>query len=154
MWEENLLTNLLEDLEGYVWSQGVDRWCWSLEGNRGFSVKAMYLKLELLLLEDNGCPEEERRVFRQIWKPRAPSKVVAFSWKLLHDRIPTSANLDIRNCLPTGVAPNCSLCATERESSIHLFLHCDLAKDIWLRLMRWTNRWCLIPTNLFILWEC
>lgn len=154
MWEENLLTNLLEDLGGYVRSQGLDRWSWRLEGNECFSVKSMYLKLERLMLDDNRCSEEERRVFRQIWKSGAPSKVVAFSWKLLHDRIPTSVNLDIRHCLPTGVAPNCSWCGTGRESSIHLFLHCDLEKEIWLRLMRWTNRWCLIPLNLFIFWEC
>jgi len=33
VWEENLLTNLLEDLKGFVWTQGEDRWWWSLEGN-------------------------------------------------------------------------------------------------------------------------
>lgn len=33
-------------------------------------------ELEGRMLEDNRCPEEERRVFRQIWKSGAPSKVV------------------------------------------------------------------------------
>jgi len=42
---------------------------------------------------------EEKRVFRQIWKSPAPSKVVAFAWKLLLDRIPTRMNLARMNVL-------------------------------------------------------
>jgi len=39
-------------------------------------------------------------VFHQLWKSQAPSKVLALSWKLLLDRIPTWLNLSRRNALP------------------------------------------------------
>ncbi|CAJ2667421.1 unnamed protein product [Trifolium pratense] len=35
-------------------------------------------------------------VFSNIWKSDAPSKVVAFSWQLMLNRIPTKANLTLR----------------------------------------------------------
>ncbi|KEH33332.1 transmembrane protein, putative [Medicago truncatula] len=75
--------------QGFCSTHEVDRWSWGLESNSGFSVKSLYTKLELLMLGENGCSKGEMRVFRQIWKSGAPSKVVNFEWKLLHDRIPT-----------------------------------------------------------------
>jgi len=90
VWEENLLNNLLDDLEGFVRSHEEDTWRWRLGEDGSFSVKSFYSKLEDVMLGVNRCPEEERRVFRQIWKSGAPSKVAAFSWKLLLYRIPTS----------------------------------------------------------------
>ena len=154
VWEENLLTNLSEDLDGFARTQEVDRWRWKLEEDGCFSVNSLYTKLESVMLGENGCTMEERRVLSQIWKSGVPSKVVAFSWKLLLDRIPTRVNLEVRNCLPPDGGSNCIWCANVRESSVHLFLHCDKAREIWLNLMRWTNRLFLIPPNLFIHWEC
>jgi len=67
-----------------------------------------------MIFEDNRT-EGEKTVFRQIWKFATPSKVVAFSWRLLHDRIPTRSNLAIRNCLPPGVTTNCVACLNVAE---------------------------------------
>lgn len=66
-------------------------------------------------------------------------------------RIPTRVNLEVRNCLPPEEGANCFWCVSGRESSNHIFLHCDMAREIWLR---WTNRFFLIPPNFFIHWEC
>jgi len=74
-------------------------------------------------------PEEERRVFCQIWKFEAPSKVVAFFWELLLDRTLNRLNLAIRNILPLGECIICVCCERESETSTHLFLHCDMAKN-------------------------
>lgn len=92
----------------------------------------MYGKMEGLMVREDNCTEDEKRVFRQIWKSRAPSKMVAFSWKLLLDQIPTRINLHKRNVLPMEIAIICVWCVTEIESSNHLFLHCSLARNIWL----------------------
>jgi len=62
-------------------------------GSRGFSVKSMYGKLEGLMVRVDNRTEDEKRVFRQIWKSRAPSKAADFSWKLLLDWIPTRINI-------------------------------------------------------------
>lgn len=42
VWEEQLLNNLLEDLEGHVWTHGEDVWVWKLEDDGNFTVKSMY----------------------------------------------------------------------------------------------------------------
>ena len=69
----------MEDLEGFSTCQEEDRWTWKLEEERVFSVKSMYAKLEGLIINDDDRSEEEKKVFRQIWKSRASSMVVAFS---------------------------------------------------------------------------
>lgn len=141
----------MDELEGFVQTNEEDSWRWKLGEEGRFSVKSLYSKLEDVFLGENRWPEEERKVFRQIWKSGAPSKVMAFSWKLLLFRIPTRVNLEVRNCLPPEEGANCFWCVSGRESSIHIFLHCDMAREIWLW---WTNRFFLIPPNFFIHWEC
>lgn len=69
----------------------------------------------------------EERVFRYLWKSPTPSKVVAFSWKLLWDRIPTQKNLATRKIIDPLVATDCVWCEGEVETSLNLFLHCDFA---------------------------
>jgi hypothetical protein len=115
-------------------------------------VKSLYLKLKGRGLGEVGRPEGERRVFHQIWKSGAPSKAKAFVWKTLLDRILTRINLEKRNCLPPGVGSNCVRCVAVAESSSHLFLHCDLAWNIWLSLMSWLDLSFNMPpqTYLFI----
>lgn len=124
VWEETLSANLLMELEGILFTQEEDRWVWRLEDNGDYSVKSMYTKLD----RETGVEDEprgwERGVFKDIWKSPAPSKVVAFSWKLLYDRIPTRRNLTLRNALPPDAPLLCVLCDSTEESSTHLFLHC------------------------------
>lgn len=144
----------MEDLKGFTRCQEDDRWTWKLEEVGGFSVKYMYGKLEGLMVREDNHTEDEKRVFRQIWKSRAPSKVVDFSWKLLLDRIPTRINLHKINLLPMESAITCVWCVTEIESSHHHCLHCSLARNIWLELMWWLDFNFITPPNLFVHWEC
>ena len=154
VWEKNLLTELLGDLEGFEFSIEDGLWMWRLQDDNIFSVKSMYLKLEGRENGVVGNSEGERRVFRQIWKSVAPSKVSAFVWKALLDCFPTRMNLEIRNCLPIGIGLNCVWCEGIPESTSHLLLHCDMAWNIWLNLMKWLDLNFVMPPNLFIHWEC
>lgn len=66
--------------------------------------------------------EEEKEVFHNLWKNLAPSKVVAFAWKVLLNRVPTKDNLALRNVLPPEESTLCPMCNGAEESAIHLFL--------------------------------
>jgi len=54
--------------------------------------------------------------------------VMAFSWKLLLDRIPTKINLVRRNIFPSDATLNFVLCGDEESTS---FLHCDEVFKVW-----------------------
>jgi len=100
VWEVNLLNSLLAKLHDVVLSHGEDVRVWKLEENGEFSVSSLYKKLEVFSAHDDDTGEEERRVFVQLWKSPAPSKVVALSWKALLNRIPTIVNLHRRHAIP------------------------------------------------------
>lgn len=153
VWEE-LFTSLREDLEGMVWSNEESEWRWKLEDNGFFSVKSAYLKLEGVVLKEDLWDEEERGVFDQLWKSPAPSKVIAFTWKVLLNRIPTRVNLALRNVLPPDASNLCVLGNLKEESAIHLLLHCEVASKVWLNIMLWLEVLFLIPPNFFVHWEC
>lgn len=48
----------------------------------------------------------------------------------------------------------CVMCNGAEESSIHLFLHCEVASLVWSKLMLWLDWHFVIPPNLFVHWEC
>lgn len=93
-------------------------------------------------------------MFHNLWKNPAPSKVVAFAWKALLNRVPTKANLALRNVLGPEESTLCPMCNGAEESSIHLFLLCQLAYKVWYKLMWWLDSYFIIPPNLFVHWEC
>ncbi|KAJ3705118.1 hypothetical protein LUZ61_008823 [Rhynchospora tenuis] len=67
-----------------------------------------------------------------LWKMKVPPKVKIFLWILLLDRVLTQQNLLIRNW-PT--IPACQCCDnTTLETSYHLFVSCDYARQIWTLL--------------------
>jgi len=89
-------------------------------------------------------------IFRENWRSKAPSKVLAFLWTFLLDRIPTKVNLAKRWLLGMDDPKRCVFCELEVESAAHLFLHCDLVSKVWRKVMRWLNFNFITPPNLFI----
>ena len=93
---------------------------WRKEDRGVFTVKSVYR-----LLEDFLCVEGTLNCLKGFWfnlEEFSTSKVVAFSWKLLHDLIPTKDNLVRRNCVPLMVnIINCVICGSEAETVNHLF---------------------------------
>lgn len=135
MWEEEVLLSLREDLEDTRLSSQEDEWRWKSEDSGAFSVKSACAKLEDLVLRDDVWREEEKGVFANLWKSPAPSKVVVFTWRTLLNRIPRISNLVLRHAIGPKVSHLCPLCGKVEESTTHLFLHCDLASLVWLKLM-------------------
>lgn len=150
VWEENLLIAMRRDLDNFTRSNEEDEWCWKLYGEEMFTVKSLYSKLEGEGREEGTLSVGERYVFRNIWKAGAPSKVSAFVWKALHDRIPTRRNLEFRHCLPPEIGSNCVWCMLTPECTSHIFLHCDMATKIWMKLMSWLDlNFIMSPDCLF-----
>jgi len=69
VWEEELFTSLLEDLEGKRWTNEDDVCRWNLEENGFYSVKSAYLKLEGLVL----WGLVKKRVLENMWNSPASS---------------------------------------------------------------------------------
>jgi len=114
----------------------------------------MYKKLEALFILEDTWGVEEKKVFHQLWKSSAPSKVIALSWKMLLNRIPTRVNLSRRNVVPPDVNLRCVLCDRDNEMTNHLFINCGVARGVWIALLLWIDKMFIIPPNLFIHWAC
>jgi hypothetical protein len=112
-----------------------DDWIWKLDPEEEFSVNSAYEALSGTH-DDNTFSEFELENFSGIWKNPAPSKVVAFSWQLLHDRLPMKDSLVRRGILQHHLGGNCVWCVNFPESANHLFLHCSVAHRVWYKIFR------------------
>jgi len=84
----------------------------------------------------------------RVWKFGSPSKVVVFSWQLIHDRIPTRLNLSHHGVLLPVGGLGCVFCAAPSESSVHLFLLCPSILPVWYQVSRWLGWEFVIPLGL------
>ncbi|GAU40143.1 hypothetical protein TSUD_163120 [Trifolium subterraneum] len=154
VWEEELLQRLQDLLPVDVpWSEAEDRWSWRLEEDGSFSVSSMYWYLGSVFSQASSFNAQELWVFGKIWKSPVPSKVIAFTWKLLRNRIPTRCNLASRGIQLIG-GLDCVHCVGREESGTHLFMFCDFAGQIWNAIFRWLGLVLVIPPNFFLLFEC
>jgi len=112
-------------------------------------ISSRYKILQDLRLVEGVWSGEEEVVFRNLWKSKAPSKVLAFSWTLLLDRIPTKVNLMRRHLLAVDDSKRCVFCGLEDETVVHLFLQCRVTSRVWLEVMRWFQFNVITSPNLF-----
>ena len=110
MWEEEVLLSIKKDLDGIRLSLQDDVWRLKLEDSGVFSIKSSYKKLEGLVFREVLWRDVEKGVFDKLWKSSAPSKVVAFAWRVLLNRAPTKANLALRNVLGQEESNVCVTC--------------------------------------------
>jgi hypothetical protein len=136
-----------------VLSNNGDDWIWKLDPEEGFSVKSAYEALSGIR-DVNTYSDFELEIFSGVWESPAPSKVVAFSWQLFHDRLPTKDNLVRRGVLQHHLGGNCVWCANFSESANHLFLHCSVAHRVWCEIFKWLGVVVVMPANSFHLFDC
>jgi hypothetical protein len=136
-----------------VLSNNGDDWIWKLDPEEGFSVKSAYEALSGIR-DVNTYSDFELEIFSGVWESPAPSKVVAFSWQLFHDRLPTKDNLVRRGVLQHHLGGNCVWCANFSESANHLFLHCKVAHRMWYEIFRWLGVVIIMPQNIWSLFAC
>jgi hypothetical protein len=152
-WEEDLLNDLLGRLQQVKLSMDPDVWWWNPDAEGSFSVKSTYSLLCKEFFEEVVVNGSLKLVFEKIWSSPVPSKIIAFSWQLLHNRIPTRDNLVRCGVIRGDNSRECVLCFGSLESLTHLFLHCDFAFSIWVKIFTWLGVIVVMPATLSSLFE-
>jgi hypothetical protein len=147
-WEIPLHQDFLAYLDGFEPRVGDDSWLWREDKTAGFTVKSCYLLLVSKFSEQRVLDHCAVTVFSRLWKGRVPSKVCAFSWQMLLNRIQTKVNLCRRGIIHHQNI-NCVFCGAVEESTVHLFLHCEKSALVWYAIMKWLGFVIIIPPNLF-----
>ncbi|XP_035838173.1 uncharacterized protein LOC118485810 [Helianthus annuus] len=124
------LQELSDALSSFVYGLGEDKWSWLLDPSGFFSVNSVKVKLQKLIFVDLKLAFE--------WNNWSPKKVNFLIWRLVQDKLPTYSALARRNVI---VQDNrCKMCGGEAETTIHLFVSCSIAEQIW----EFVSRWCRI----------
>jgi hypothetical protein len=149
LWEEEQYGVFRALIDGFVQRDASDMWLWLADGIEGFNVNSAYILLESAVQNTRRLEPVEDFVFKRLWKGAAPSKVRAFAWQLLLDRIQTKDNLFKRRLIQPDQL-RCVMCNQNLESAKHLFLHCAVAGKVWFEINKWLGFYLVTPPNLFI----
>lgn len=69
-----------------------------------------------------------------------PSKVSAFSWKVIRERIPSKEIL-LKHGVHDGIdSGTCSSCFSAVESSNHLLFTCSSVILVWSKILHWLGK--------------
>lgn len=124
-----------------------DEWVWIVKGAKVYSVSSGY---ELLM--DQASPASDNsglsHIFRNFWQCIVPRKVLALSWQVLLDRLPTRINLLVRGVLSDPTQASCMLCGLGQESGEHLFTECFFSVRVWESVHRWLGFPLASPFNI------
>lgn len=104
-WEGSLLTSFMQVLDSISLRRDTqDGWTWNNNSAVPYSVKEVYA----MLLQQQE--QQEPDIFSTLWSSLIPSKVNAFRWRLLLNRVQTKDNLAKWGIIPQGGNLNCGLC--------------------------------------------
>ncbi|GKU86994.1 hypothetical protein SLEP1_g1457 [Rubroshorea leprosula] len=135
-WEEDNLTKMLEIINSTLPVKGQkDCWVWRYNKEGEYSVKTAYG-----LLSGNNISNTTQTHVR-VWNNLIPTKICAFGWQVLQDKIPTKLNLYKRGIILDVNQAMCSLCGglcgANIEDANHLFIHCSVAYLVRSKCAQW-----------------
>lgn len=130
-WEEECVRECSLLLTNIVLQDGVsDSWRWLLDPHNGYTVREAYR-----LLTSNDILSDGTQV-DDVWHKTIPTKVSVLVWRLLRNRVPTKDNLIHRRILNSNDMACLGGCEVA-ETVPHLFLHCNISKDLWYKVWNW-----------------
>lgn len=105
-------------------------WRWNTTGH--FTVKSAYLQLK-------GGPKILKRI-SEIWKIKAPPRMIIFGWLAAQNKILTHDNLQKKGWV---MASRCVFCKRKRETVKHIFQDCPYIIKLYrdLKLKKPCQRW-------------
>ncbi|GKB30495.1 RNA-directed DNA polymerase, eukaryota, reverse transcriptase zinc-binding domain protein [Tanacetum coccineum] len=118
------LANLISQLS---LSSSQDKWEFTLCTSRRFIVQSLRY-----LINDSSTATDQTTTR---WNKLVPIKVNISSWRVVHARLPTRVNLDVRGIDLHSV--RCPLCDDDVEMEVHLFISCKIAKETWSNVLKW-----------------
>jgi hypothetical protein len=146
-WEVPMYQQLCDLIDGFQPVPQNDIWRWKADPEVGLTAKSAYQSLLLLQRQGEGMTQLQKYSLDTIWKSAAPSKVIAFTWQLMLDRILTKDNLILRGIHCDG-GMACPLCNSNNETSVHLFLHCGIAARVWYEIAWWVGQELILPPTV------
>ncbi|GKV24691.1 hypothetical protein SLEP1_g34274 [Rubroshorea leprosula] len=73
---------------------------------------------------------------KRTWSKLIPTKISAFGWQVMQNRIPTKLNLYQRGIVHDNNLM-CGLCGDDIEDKNHLFIHCRVAHSVRSKCAKW-----------------
>ncbi|KAJ0565776.1 putative reverse transcriptase zinc-binding domain-containing protein [Helianthus annuus] len=103
-----------------------DRWRWVGSKDSPFAVKSLRKVMEEKLFGSSSH-----------WLKWVPIKLNCFICWAFQNRISVASNLLVRG-VPL-ISGDCVHCHNFLETVDHIFIHCDKAKQVWRRVLVWSN---------------
>lgn len=147
-WEEELLELFTANMAGdYLCRETIDEWRWIIGNSKSYSVTSAcdFLVSQVMPVELSPRLSD---LLHNFWRSNVPNKVLAFSWQLLRDRLPTRFNLFKRNDIAEVNLGTCALCGQAVETALHLFQNCQFTTRIWEWLYSWLGLDAEVPQDL------
>jgi len=89
---------------------------------------------EKRILNFGFTKENIHKVYSLPFLKAKDSKLIAFQFKIIHYILPTKSSLFGASVTESDI---CSLCATKKQTIIHLLYHCTASKAFWDRFTNW-----------------
>lgn len=103
-----------------------DRLFWGKEEDGVHSVKSAY---KLIQWQKGGWSSSSNgSIWNQLWRIKAPPKVLNMVWRALSHCLPTKTNL-FAKFVP--VSTICPVCNRGEETILHVLVDCEFATHIW-----------------------
>ncbi|BFG41108.1 hypothetical protein CerSpe_273820 [Prunus speciosa] len=113
----------------------LDRRIWHFAKNGRYSVKSGYwAALEYKRLEElsvgslAGPSSPSLKLWKHLWKLKAPQKILHLLWRLAHNLLPSKEVLFRRRVTQET---SCFRCAAVSESTLHALVGCDVCMQVW-----------------------
>ena len=120
-WELEVLASFYTLLYSHRMSrEGEDKIWWVPFSKENFDVRSFYNTL--------ASKEASHFPWKSIWRSKALSRVVFFTWMAVLEKILTFDNLKKMNLI---VINRCYLCKSNGETIDHHLLHCEIACSLW-----------------------
>lgn len=121
-----------------------DQAIWTPNKSGAFSVQSFCHELA------TAASPLQHSALKGVWRGLVPHCIEIFTWIALLEKLNTMDKLCRIGIIPQSESI-CSLCGTQQETCNHLFLHCDVARSLWVW---WLSIWELNWVFPFTLKEC